>query len=81
MDYKDYLQSEEWQVTKERKLKAAGYKCELTSQTKNLNVHHKTYDRLGCELDSDLIVLSTDVHNVFHRHFKNIKSDLWGLKG
>jgi hypothetical protein len=80
MDYQDYLRSEHWQSTKLRKLESVNYKCEISGQDSFLHVHHKTYDNLGCELDSDLIVLHQDVHNLFHKHFKN-DGDLWIKKG
>jgi 5-methylcytosine-specific restriction endonuclease McrA len=55
MPYNDYLQTPEWQATRERKLKSVGHSCELCSaKGVELHVHHRTYARRGAELDQDL---------------------------
>lgn len=64
--YADYLKSELWQAKREIALARAGYKCQLCSKTQNLNVHHNTYDRIGKELETDLVVLCRDCHAKFH---------------
>jgi hypothetical protein len=66
MPYQDYLHTEHWQSVRTRKLEYAGWHCELCYADKSLNVHHKTYERRGCEEDNDLIVLCGDCHAKFH---------------
>lgn len=64
--YQEYLESDWWQTRRLRALELAGYKCQVSGSREYLEVHHNCYDRLGGELDSDLIVLSRECHRLFH---------------
>jgi 5-methylcytosine-specific restriction endonuclease McrA len=64
--YGDYLETEHWKKTKRLSLMRAAYKCQICAEEKNLNVHHNSYDRLGSELISDLVVLCRSCHSKFH---------------
>lgn len=66
MPYREYLQTAEWQETRKQALKRAHYKCQLCNREGRLNVHHKTYEHRGQELNSDLIVLCENCHGKFH---------------
>lgn len=66
MPYREYLQTDEWQETRMRMLKKAGFRCQLCNKQGNLNVHHRTYERRGYEDPKDLIVLCADCHAKFH---------------
>ena len=67
MDYTDFLKTPEWDNTRKKTLRRAGYKCQLCNKDKTtLNVHHKTYERIGEELPGDLIVLCKGCHAKFH---------------
>jgi hypothetical protein len=66
MPYREYLLTEEWLNTRNRKLKQAWFKCQLCNQGGLLNVHHRTYERRGCEDMKDLIVLCHPCHAKFH---------------
>ena len=69
MPYKEYLQTPHWKRKREEKVRAAGRRCQLCNRgSVSLNVHHRTYERLGEELDEDLTVLCRDCHNTFHEH-------------
>jgi len=58
MPYEEYLKTPEWLVTRKRILKRANYQCQKCNATNVLfNVHHYTYERLGCEEDDDLVTL------------------------
>lgn len=67
MPYAEYLQAEEWQRPRKQALRVAKYKCQLcgTSGVK-LEVHHNSYENLGCERPDELIVLCTNCHTVHH---------------
>ena len=75
-EYLDYMDSPEWQETRERKLQQAGWKCERCGRTRDdgviLQVHHWTYERLGYEDDVDLEVLCEDHHQ---------RADTWRKAG
>ncbi len=71
MPYKEYLQTPYWKRRREDKLRAAGHRCQLCNRgSVPLNVHHRTYERLGEELDEDLTVLCRECHHTFHEHRK-----------
>jgi 5-methylcytosine-specific restriction endonuclease McrA len=71
--YEGYLRSKKWQAKRTAKLFHANHTCEkcgyssLTSPVEiPLDVHHKTYERLGDELMSDLSVLCRHCHQGLH---------------
>lgn len=65
--YAAYLQTPRWRGTRNQALRRALWKCERCSARRNLQVHHKSYDRLGHELDSDLEVLCEGCHRGHHK--------------
>jgi 5-methylcytosine-specific restriction endonuclease McrA len=66
MDYKQYLTSPEWQVLRRLKLAEADGRCQVCNGGGVLHVHHRSYERLGREILTDLTVLCADCHNLFH---------------
>ena len=69
MPYQEYLQTPEWRGRRMRKLDQADHRCQFCNRHQiSLNVHHRTYENLGEELDGDLIVLCRDCHRTFHEH-------------
>lgn len=66
MPYKEYLLSEHWLETRNRKLKQARFQCQLCNAPWPLQVHHRTYERRGCEDMGDLTVLCRPCHAKFH---------------
>lgn len=65
--YADYLASEHWQKARKRALTRAENRCQICNQTDQLDVHHRTYERLGRERPMDLTVLCHRCHALFHR--------------
>jgi hypothetical protein len=63
MNYRDYIASNKWRNSPARlhELDAAGNRCricfERATARSPLEVHHATYDRLGCEAIGDLLTL------------------------
>jgi hypothetical protein len=64
--YLTYVQSPEWRARRNRALVRAGWCCERCQSRRTLQVHHKTYERLGCEWDQDLEVLCANCHEGEH---------------
>ena len=58
--YLEYLDSPEWWRLRKLALQRAGYQCERCAARTMLNVHHRTYQRLGAEYLNDLEVLCED---------------------
>src|ERR1051325_9849771 len=64
--YRAYLNTSDWCRRRNRALKAAFYRCQQCNSKRDLQVHHKTYERLGAEWDQDLEVLCRDCHEGHH---------------
>lgn len=64
--YKDYLKSSHWLIIKNKIFLLRGKKCEECDCCYDLNVHHKTYKRVGSELDEDLQLLCRECHKKKH---------------
>ena len=60
-EYNQYIQSDKWKEKARAIIERDGNKCICGSKEK-LQVHHKTYDRLFNEIDSDLITLCDPCH-------------------
>lgn len=74
MPYAAYLQTPEWKKKRARALLIAGYRCQICNVSGLLNVHHRTYERLGCEWLTDLLVLCQPCHETFHKNGKLAKA-------
>jgi 5-methylcytosine-specific restriction endonuclease McrA len=68
--YAEYLQSPEWQARRRSAFERAGFECTLCPENRALEVHHKTYARIGNERDEDLVVLCYWCHRKHHGTFK-----------
>lgn len=66
MTYEDYIKSDEWKKRREWALYFWEYRCSLCFSEDDLQVHHRTYQRLGNENLNDLIVLCKSCHERFH---------------
>ena len=90
INYYDYIQSSDWQqkrkkyyssdLKKQFNLKNS-WKCVCClSDNVSLELHHRTYKRLGNEHLKDLVCVCRSCHQLIHDHYKNDKSSrksLW----
>ena len=64
--HRTYLGSRQWKDTRERVVYRSNLSCErcgaVFGTARGLDVHHKTYERVGCEHDDDLEVLCATCH-------------------
>lgn len=67
-DYHAYLRSPEWKAKRDAQVEAAGGRCQVCNSAKQLNCHHRTYERIGNEIPDDLFVLCADCHVIFHEN-------------
>jgi 5-methylcytosine-specific restriction endonuclease McrA len=78
--YRDFLKSNHWRMTRSRYWKSKLPKvcgCCGTSD-KPLELHHKTYKRIGMERLNDLILLCRECHQGTHDvHSENNNKNLW----
>lgn len=75
MPYNEYLLTPEWKARRDRQVEADGGACRLCGSRDNLNVHHRTYERLGEEAPLDLITLCYGCHQTFHDNRNLCKGD------
>ena len=69
INYNEYLKSSRWRNMRLAKFNEVGYRCEkcgCEGDAMKIDVHHKTYERLGNERMSDLEVLCRYCHKVKH---------------
>lgn len=64
--YLAYLNSPAWRRTRTRALQDAHYRCHQCGARRDLQVHHRTYERLGAESPEDLEVLCANCHEGAH---------------
>ncbi len=68
MNYLAYIVSPLWRhnPARLRELEAAQFQCRLCPNAKAtghlIEIHHRTYQRLGCEIDGDLTALCRECH-------------------
>lgn len=73
--YQDYMRTRHWKLVKERYKRKHKYMCvECGSREKGLHLHHKTYERIGQERDSDLIYLCQGCHVMEHKRLRRVKN-------
>ena len=71
--YSEYLNSDQWKSIKAKVITRAKGKCEGCNNETSLEVHHKTYERIGMELMIDLVALCKYCHMSAHHNVN--KSD------
>jgi 5-methylcytosine-specific restriction endonuclease McrA len=79
-DYARYLRSAQWAYLRRYKLYSAGWRCESCGRRTRLEVHHRTYQRLGAERLEDLQVLCERCHSAKHPDNRERKERLLGGK-
>ncbi len=71
LPYTEYLKTQYWGARRLFALKRAQYRCQVCNASdKPLNVHHRSYERLGEERNTDIIVLCQPCHEMFHKNGK-----------
>lgn len=71
IEYKRYISSDEWKEKSEWMKRSVGHRCQMCNRLHlPLNVHHRTYKRLGSEMPEDLIVLCRKCHEDFSKTHK-----------
>ena len=70
LPYNEYLKTDHWQSVRHYCLCRDHFKCMVCNSENNLDVHHRTYERLGCEEIGDLATLCRDCHSLFHKNGK-----------
>ena len=73
-NYNEYLYSQHWREFRLNFLQSKGFKCEVCGIfSTSLNVHHKSYKRIGREQFNDVKALCEDCHKEIHKPKLKIK--------
>jgi hypothetical protein len=78
--YYEYLKTEHWKNLRSRFGKRYGFRCYICDSSEDLNLHHKTYKRIGNESLQDMIWLCEYHHHLSHNFLffnKSSKTNLW----
>lgn len=66
--YKEYLRSYQWRSRRLDFLRFWSFRCCLCYSAKDVEVHHRTYERIGQEELTDCVVLCKRCHEL-HTNF------------
>jgi hypothetical protein len=69
-DYRIYLLTNHWHHVRAEALTRYANRCAVCNSPDRLDVHHRTYERRGHELETDVIVLCRGCHDIFHKNGK-----------
>lgn len=70
MPYAQYLRTPHWQSQRQQALTRAKRRCQVCNSPRQLNAHHRTYERRGCERPEDITILCEQCHTLFHEHYQ-----------
>lgn len=74
--YSAYLRTEHWKNKKQEfLLTITDRRCLVCWSTCMVNVHHRTYQRIGREFNDDLIILCEDCHHSLHKIAERLKAN------
>lgn len=73
VEYSTYLQTTRWKLLRDEVLARDGYRCRVCNSRECLEVHHRTYERIGNEDFDDLTTLCCRCHDTFSRHGRLVK--------
>lgn len=80
MSYRDeyikFMASDKWATRKRVYYSGHEKKCKACGSDENIHLHHKTYERMGSELDEDLVPLCQTCHTKVHDLHRGSKHDL-----
>lgn len=70
LSYAEYLKTDHWLDFRDAMLHGKDCRCQHCETTEGLQIHHLTYDYLGRERPSDVLVLCGDCHRTWHENHK-----------
>lgn len=72
LTYIGFMDSDEWKLRREQYFSRHKRQCRICDTTKNIQLHHLTYERVAREKDDDLVPLCYFHHQAYH--------NLYGVK-
>lgn len=75
--YDEYIDSPQWRRRRVEYFARHNRLCRVCGKGKKIHLHHLTYERMGAELDRDLMALCERCHSAIHGYAaKNPKMSL-----
>lgn len=71
VNYHEYIKTEAWRERAEAAKQRVGHRCQICNRPAGrvtLDVHHRTYERLGNERPEDLTVLCRGCHELYEKN-------------
>jgi hypothetical protein len=69
--YNRYINSPAWSDRKRAYFSTYARVCAFCGTTDDIHLHHHTYDRMGRELDEDLVPLCVSCHDAVHDYHRS----------
>jgi hypothetical protein len=66
LSYYEYIVSPEWRTRSIAVCTSRGSKCEVCGSKEKIQVHHRSYERMGQETEEDLEVVCKSCHELIH---------------
>ena len=79
--YREYRTTAKWKELRDITIYEAEGKCQICNSPENLEVHHRTYERIGNEHLDDLTALCRKCHSKFHGAFEGKEKVEVGFHG
>lgn len=76
MSYAKYMQSQRWASRKSAYYAKHQKSCRACRSEDQIDLHHRTYERMGFEPDSDLVPLCSRCHAAVHDMHKRLGGSL-----
>jgi hypothetical protein len=76
LTYEEYLKTTWWRARREAVLRYRGERCEQCGGDWRLQLHHRTYERLGRERPEDVELLCRYCHLEEHRLWEELFEEL-----
>lgn len=76
LQYQEYINSPHW-VALKKQFESHNTKCAACGTTKDLDIHHLSYERVTCEKEEDLVRLCREDHYACHYLYKTLVNDFY----
>lgn len=75
VDYHEYIKSAAWRKKAKAAERRAKGRCQVCYSDGELHAHRRTYERLGNEWPTDLMVLCSDCHKLVHERVPTLEDE------
>lgn len=84
-EYKNYLRGKHWKTFRKRMKREKKYECYICGTKHKLQLHHRSYSKLGEESKNQMLWVCQFHHSLIHKTLWENKDDttitLWNIAG